>query len=148
MMLQQSLFFKALADCLPQLQQLPRAVKSCPKCHENEAVYFQSQQRAADTGMVGIRDLPSFCPPHTDDFRNFTMSVQLATMSTRRCERERGCGFWIINQRSEGCANCCIWEESWFRMHRMEDSMHGLELSFIRLATDYRAEVSLHGLGD
>ncbi|OQU94741.1 hypothetical protein CLAIMM_01052 isoform 2 [Cladophialophora immunda] len=31
---------------------LPRAPKKCPKCRETEAVYFQSQQRAADTGMV------------------------------------------------------------------------------------------------
>lgn len=30
---------------------LPRAIKRCPKCNESEAVYFQSQQRAADTGM-------------------------------------------------------------------------------------------------
>ncbi|KIV92267.1 hypothetical protein PV10_06724 [Exophiala mesophila] len=30
---------------------LPRAKQICPKCREEEAVYFQSQQRAADTGM-------------------------------------------------------------------------------------------------
>jgi len=30
---------------------LPRATQRCPRCHENDAVYFQSQQRAADTGM-------------------------------------------------------------------------------------------------
>ncbi|CAI6337384.1 unnamed protein product [Periconia digitata] len=30
---------------------LPRVQKECPKCHEHEAVYFQSQQRTEDTGM-------------------------------------------------------------------------------------------------
>lgn len=57
MTLQQSLLFsKALADGWLHTQQLPRAVKLCPKCGESEAVYFQSQQRAADTGMVRIQD--------------------------------------------------------------------------------------------
>ncbi|KAL2434203.1 hypothetical protein ABEF95_004984 [Exophiala dermatitidis] len=31
---------------------LPHATQRCPKCGETDAVYFQSQQRAADTGMV------------------------------------------------------------------------------------------------
>ena len=31
--------------------QLPRSNKLCPSCHENEAVFFQSQQRSAETGM-------------------------------------------------------------------------------------------------
>ncbi|KAA6408069.1 MAG: DNA-directed RNA polymerase II subunit RPB9 [Lasallia pustulata] len=30
---------------------LPRSNKQCPSCHENEAVFFQSQQRSAETGM-------------------------------------------------------------------------------------------------
>ncbi|KAF2652722.1 hypothetical protein K491DRAFT_635146 [Lophiostoma macrostomum CBS 122681] len=30
---------------------LPRILKPCPKCGENEAVFFQSQQRTAETGM-------------------------------------------------------------------------------------------------
>ncbi|KAI4278914.1 MAG: hypothetical protein L6R38_005129 [Xanthoria sp. 2 TBL-2021] len=30
---------------------LPRSNKRCPKCHEVEAVFFQSQQRSAETGM-------------------------------------------------------------------------------------------------
>lgn len=30
---------------------LPRSNKQCPNCHENEAVFFQSQQRSAETGM-------------------------------------------------------------------------------------------------
>ncbi|KAJ5542895.1 hypothetical protein N7535_005317 [Penicillium sp. DV-2018c] len=30
---------------------LPRANKLCPSCGENEAVFFQSQQRSAETGM-------------------------------------------------------------------------------------------------
>ncbi|KAL8641686.1 MAG: hypothetical protein Q9228_001545 [Teloschistes exilis] len=30
---------------------LPRSNKRCPKCAENEAVFFQSQQRSAETGM-------------------------------------------------------------------------------------------------
>ncbi|KAJ5103055.1 hypothetical protein N7532_003584 [Penicillium argentinense] len=30
---------------------LPRANKLCPSCGESEAVFFQSQQRSADTGM-------------------------------------------------------------------------------------------------
>ncbi|OMP83511.1 DNA-directed RNA polymerase II subunit RPB9 [Diplodia seriata] len=31
---------------------LPRSNKPCPKCGETEAVFFQSQQRTAETGMV------------------------------------------------------------------------------------------------
>lgn len=34
------------------MAQLPRSNKQCPNCHENEAVFFQSQQRSAETGMV------------------------------------------------------------------------------------------------
>ncbi|PKS10125.1 hypothetical protein jhhlp_001875 [Lomentospora prolificans] len=30
---------------------LPRATKSCPSCRHDEAVFFQSQQRSAETGM-------------------------------------------------------------------------------------------------
>ncbi|EEH07689.1 conserved hypothetical protein [Histoplasma capsulatum G186AR] len=30
---------------------LPRSNKLCPSCGENEAVFFQSQQRSAETGM-------------------------------------------------------------------------------------------------
>ncbi|KAF2003142.1 hypothetical protein P154DRAFT_111380 [Amniculicola lignicola CBS 123094] len=30
---------------------LPRTQQPCPACGENEAVFFQSQQRTADTGM-------------------------------------------------------------------------------------------------
>ncbi|CAG7920498.1 unnamed protein product [Penicillium olsonii] len=30
---------------------LPRANKTCPSCLETEAVFFQSQQRSAETGM-------------------------------------------------------------------------------------------------
>lgn len=30
---------------------LPRSNKECPSCHEPEAVFFQSQQRSAETGM-------------------------------------------------------------------------------------------------
>ncbi|ODQ64088.1 DNA-directed RNA polymerase II subunit I [Nadsonia fulvescens var. elongata DSM 6958] len=31
---------------------LPRSNKECPKCHEKECVFFQSQQRRAETTMV------------------------------------------------------------------------------------------------
>ncbi|KAH3670817.1 hypothetical protein WICMUC_004786 [Wickerhamomyces mucosus] len=31
---------------------LPRSDKECPKCHSHENVFFQSQQRRADTSMV------------------------------------------------------------------------------------------------
>ncbi|KAH0490727.1 hypothetical protein TgHK011_002183 [Trichoderma gracile] len=30
---------------------LPRSNKTCPKCAHQEAVFFQSQERSADTGM-------------------------------------------------------------------------------------------------
>ncbi|KAI1625025.1 putative DNA directed RNA polymerase II 15 kDa subunit [Exophiala viscosa] len=30
---------------------LPRTSQRCPRCRETDAVYFQSQQRGADTGM-------------------------------------------------------------------------------------------------
>ncbi|KKA28084.1 hypothetical protein TD95_003624 [Thielaviopsis punctulata] len=30
---------------------LPRAMKACPACDHGEAVFFQSQQRSAETGM-------------------------------------------------------------------------------------------------
>lgn len=33
-------------------KQLPRANKICPKCRHDDAVFFQSQQRTAETGMV------------------------------------------------------------------------------------------------
>ena len=32
--------------------QLPRSNKACPKCKAEDAVFFQSQQRSAETGMV------------------------------------------------------------------------------------------------
>ncbi|KAL9608632.1 MAG: hypothetical protein Q9167_006553 [Letrouitia subvulpina] len=45
-------------------QKLPRAIKRCPNCHESEAVFFQSQQRSAETGMVRFfRNLPRFLIP-------------------------------------------------------------------------------------
>jgi len=31
---------------------LPRSDKECPRCHSHENVFFQSQQRRADTSMV------------------------------------------------------------------------------------------------
>lgn len=34
--------------------QLPRSNKLCPSCGETEAVFFQSQQRSAETGMVSF----------------------------------------------------------------------------------------------
>ena len=34
--------------------QLPRSNKQCPHCRETEAVFFQSQQRSAETGMVSL----------------------------------------------------------------------------------------------
>lgn len=37
----------SLASC-----QLPRSNKICPVCKHDEAVFFQSQQRSAETGMV------------------------------------------------------------------------------------------------
>ena len=37
--------------------QLPRTQKTCPRCNERDAVYFQSQQRAAETGMVSNMSL-------------------------------------------------------------------------------------------
>ena len=43
-------YYRTLTDSCHQ--QLPRTTQRCPYCHENDAVYFQSQQRAADTGMV------------------------------------------------------------------------------------------------
>lgn len=33
---------------------LPRSNKQCPQCHLEDAVFFQSQQRSAETGMVSI----------------------------------------------------------------------------------------------
>lgn len=42
--------FNTDLDITPTTQ-LPRSNKLCPKCHETEAVFFQSQQRSAETGM-------------------------------------------------------------------------------------------------
>ncbi|KAJ5171826.1 DNA directed RNA polymerase II 15 kDa subunit [Penicillium capsulatum] len=39
---------------IPWWLTLPRANKLCPSCGENEAVFFQSQQRSAETGMVSV----------------------------------------------------------------------------------------------
>lgn len=46
-----------MTDFCP-LEQLPRAQKLCPRCSNDEAVYFQSQQRTAETGMVSASSLP------------------------------------------------------------------------------------------
>ncbi|KAF2763271.1 hypothetical protein EJ05DRAFT_32640 [Pseudovirgaria hyperparasitica] len=40
-----------LTDDIGQDPTLPRVEKLCPKCGENEAVFFQSQQRSSETGM-------------------------------------------------------------------------------------------------
>ena len=46
---------EAGAKMLPFVnQQLPRSDKMCPSCGEHEAVFFQSQQRSAETGMVRL----------------------------------------------------------------------------------------------
>lgn len=55
----------SLTDCWLTLfffcvLQLPRSNKTCPSCKHEEAVFFQSQQRSAETGMVS----------HTDDRLN------------------------------------------------------------------------------
>lgn len=47
----------SLTDCWLTLfffcvLQLPRSNKTCPSCKHEEAVFFQSQQRSAETGMV------------------------------------------------------------------------------------------------
>ncbi|AOW07320.1 YALIA101S02e06502g1_1 [Yarrowia lipolytica] len=31
---------------------LPRSDKECPKCHEHDVVFFQSQQKRAETTMI------------------------------------------------------------------------------------------------
>lgn len=41
-----------MADCILSRQQLPREKIGCPACDNDEAVFFQSQQRSAETGMV------------------------------------------------------------------------------------------------
>lgn len=46
-----SIFKDMLTTCL-MLLQLPRSNKQCPSCDGTEAVFFQSQQRTAETGMV------------------------------------------------------------------------------------------------
>jgi DNA-directed RNA polymerase II subunit RPB9 len=38
--------------------QLPRSNKACPKCKAEDAVFFQSQQRSAETGMVLLSSYP------------------------------------------------------------------------------------------
>ena len=54
--------------------QLPRKMDvQCPFCGQMETVYFQSQQRAADTGMV--------CSPYSPT--RWTGDLQ----ATRRCEK-------------------------------------------------------------
>ena len=49
------------ANAMLVLEQLPRSNKQCPKCNEMEAVFFQSQQRTSETGMVC---LPPSAPLH------------------------------------------------------------------------------------
>lgn len=44
--------FVSIHRLTPRDLQLPRANKLCPSCGETEAVFFQSQQRSAETGMV------------------------------------------------------------------------------------------------
>jgi hypothetical protein len=58
-------FHKSILTVL--LLQLPRSNKTCPKCKTEDAVFFQSQQRTAETGMVSIwhlgfkRSISNFC---------------------------------------------------------------------------------------
>lgn len=49
---------KTFADAMLQL---PRANKKCPSCNHEEAVFFQSQQRSAETGMVRFAGLQTQC---------------------------------------------------------------------------------------
>lgn len=42
--------------------QLPRSNKACPSCSHEEAVFFQSQQRSAETGMVSFAPNPFAVP--------------------------------------------------------------------------------------
>lgn len=42
----------SVANMVSYSSQLPRSNKLCPSCGETEAVFFQSQQRSAETGMV------------------------------------------------------------------------------------------------
>ncbi|KAG5965675.1 hypothetical protein E4U56_001624 [Claviceps arundinis] len=41
----------ATVDILETLRALPRSNKKCTVCDHEEAVFFQSQQRSAETGM-------------------------------------------------------------------------------------------------
>ncbi|KAL2200194.1 hypothetical protein P885DRAFT_27254 [Corynascus similis CBS 632.67] len=41
----------SLSASLLRSQALPRAKRNCPACQHDEAVFFQSQQRSAETGM-------------------------------------------------------------------------------------------------
>lgn len=57
----------------------------CPSCGENEAVFFQSQQRSAETGMVRDAISFSFCRLSIADRsseRNSTMFAALAVTSS------------------------------------------------------------------
>ncbi|PQE10835.1 hypothetical protein CJF30_00008972 [Rutstroemia sp. NJR-2017a BBW] len=39
---------------------LPRSNKTCPACRNEDAVFFQSQQRSAETGMVNLSHFVTF----------------------------------------------------------------------------------------
>jgi len=58
--LQEELLIGTCTDALVDLQ-LPRSNKQCPHCKETEAVFFQSQQRSAETGMVSWSSIHAGC---------------------------------------------------------------------------------------
>lgn len=64
--------------------QLPRSNKECPKCHETEAVFFQSQQRTAETGMVCLLAFREWELFAYFRYRNYTMFAAVAVTSGNR----------------------------------------------------------------
>ena len=69
----------------PFVSQLPRSTKECPQCKHNEAVFFQSQERKDDTGMVSQAPNPLKFLARTPPLHNSLLPGLMAMVVTSNC---------------------------------------------------------------
>lgn len=72
---------------------LPRSNKECPRCHAQEAVFFQSQARRADTKMVSRPESGGLSAYEHRRFSLFACSA--ATSLRMRPQPTEGLGAWL-----------------------------------------------------
>jgi hypothetical protein len=108
-------------------------------------VYFQSQQRAADTGMVGIQTLPCIWPPHTDAFKETLLCLHILQPCLHRALNGRDSAGLELSISGAEAVQFAALGGVMVCAHSMDDSMHCLGLCFFWLFTGYKAEVSVMG---